>query len=403
MTYPNWLKPHDPYYDQYSIEINDFVMPEHFDIFLTDFGDEVSCKTIVMPSPRKGAINYIKNNKFMIIGIYRDTGREPTLFPIITGKQWATSGNELVIFDTTNKVRVGDYLYCYNTNVTGQQYLKCVAREPGYFTLKLASLLGSTSGLSCSYRIDRIKDFAEENIVFRLFPTFKLITYAEFLSIANSTSPNSVFRTSDVLKNITTDTDVRTPVQVDSNTDYTPVNNFKKVSEISYSTFRLGVKVKGNGLPTFQHNQTFDDVGKPLKLKYDESGKVISPKYYDSKYKNKNIFVDSQQAAENPSSDPTKDDRVWCYDFYGIDINDPSRGPYNVDTVISRDTSVSGNVNNIQRLEVNGVPFYPTSQHVYDNFGNIAIGINENNSLNVIRQRIPIQLDNFGRPFKLPY
>lgn len=403
MAYPNWYKPHDPYYDQYSIEIVDFSIPEHFDIFIPDDGDELGCKTILMPSPRKGAINYTKNDKFMVIGIYRDSGRPPTIFPIVTNKQWSTSGNELVIFDSTNKVRVGDYLYCYNTNVTGQQYLKCIQRTSTYFILKLASLLGDTSGTSCSYRIDRVKDFAEENIVFRLFPTFKLITYTQFLEIVNSTSPNSVFKTSDVIKNITLDENVRTPVQINSNTDYSSVNNFKKVSEISNTTFKLGIEVKGNGFPTFENNQTFDGTGKPLKLKYDESGKVISPKYYDSKYKNKIIYVDSQLASENPSSDPLKDDRVWCYDFYGIDINDNTRGPYFVDTVITRNENVEGNVDNIVRLEVNGEPLYPLDQHVYDKFGNIAVGINTNNTLNVIRQRIPIQLDNFGRPFKLPY
>lgn len=403
MTYPNWYKPHDPYYDQYSVEIADFSMPSHFDIFIPDDGSEVGCKTIVMPSPRRGAVNYTKNDKFMVIGIYRDTGREPAIFPVITGKQWSTSGSELTIFDSTNKVRVGDYLYCYNTNVTGQQYLKCIAREQNFFTLKLASLLGAPSGLSCSYRIDRVKDFAEENIVFRLFPTFKLITYDEFLSIAAATAPDMLYRTADVIKNITTDSNVRTPVQVTSDTDYTPVNNYKKVSEVSYSMFKLGIEVKGNRLPEFENNQTFDYTGKPLKLKYDEAGRVISPKYYDAKYKNKNIYVDSQITNEVPSSNSTIDDRVWCYDFYGIDINDPARGPYNVDNVISRNTNVEGNVNNILRLEVNGTPLYPTSQNVYDRFGNVAVGINTNNTLNVVRQRIPIQLDNFGRPLKLPY
>ena len=403
MTYPNWLKPHDPYYDQYSIEITDFALPEHFDVFIPDDGDEVFCKTIIMPSPRKGAINYIKNNKFMIVGIYRDTGREPAIFPIITNKQWSTSGNEITIFDSTNKVRVGDYLYCYNTNVVGQQYLRCIAREQNFFTLKLASLLGDTSGTSCSYRIDRIKNFAEENIVFRLFPTFKLITYSQFLDIVNSTSPNSISRTGDVIKNITTEEEIRTPVQVNNNTNYTPVNNFKKVSEIAYSTFKLGIEVKGNGYPTFEHNQVFDESGKPLKLKYDESGRVISPKYFDSKYKNKIIYVDAPMSEETPSTNSEINDRVWCYDFYGIDINDVTRGPYNVDSIITRNTAVEGNVNNILRLEVNGIPLYPEDQYVYDEFGNIAVGINENNTLNVIRQRIPIQLDNFGRPFKLPY
>lgn len=403
MTYPNWLKPHDSYYDQFSIEIADFSIPEHFDVFIPDDGNELGCKTILMPSPRRSAVNYTKNDKFMVIGVYKDTGREPAIFPIITGKTWAVSGNELTIFDSTNKVRVGDYLYCYNTNVTGQQYLRCIGRDQNFFTLKLASLLGSPSGTSCSYRIDRIKDFAEENIVFRLFPTFKLITYAEFLEIANNTSPNAVHSTSDLIKNITINDDVRTSTVVSGDTNYSAVNNYKKVSEIAYSTFKLGVKVKGNNIPIFENNQTFDYNGKPLKLKYDSAGRVISPNYYDSKFKNLNMYVESKLSEEMPSNNSTINDRVWCYDFYGIDINDPTRGPYNVDTVIFRNTNIEGNVNNISRLEVNGTPLYSESQHVYDQFGNIAIGINSNNTLNVVRQRIPIQLDNFGRPFKLPY
>lgn len=403
MTYPNWYKPHDPYYDQYSVEIADFSMPAHFDIFIPDDGSEVGCKTIVMPSPRRGAVNYTKNNKFMIIGIYSDTGREPTIFPIVAGKTWSTSGSELTIFDSTNKVRVGDYLYCYNTNVSGQQYLKCIARQQNFFTLKLASLMGPSTGTSCSYRIDRVKNFAEENIVFRLFPTFKLITYSEFLNIAQQTAPNSIYRTSKVIKNLTSGELVRAPLEVTSDTDYTDVNNYKKVSEVSYSTFKLNVEVKGNKLPEFENNQTFDYNGQPLRLKYDEAGRVIDPNFYDSKYKNNNVYVGSQISNEVPSNDPSIDDRIWCYDFYGIDINDPSRGPYNVDNVITRNTDIQGNVNNISRLEVNGIPLYPTSQYVYDRFGNIAIGVNHNNTLNVIRQRIPIQLDNFGRPLKLPY
>lgn len=403
MTYPNWNTPHDPYYDDYSIEIDTFSLPNQFDMYLPDFGDEVGCKSIIMPSPRKGAINFIKNNKFMVVGIYADSGRPDTAFPLIQNVQWSISSNEITFFDATNKARIGDYVYCYNTNITGQQYLQCVDRSSTYFTLKLAGLGGSTTGINGSYQIDRIKSFITENIVFRLFPTFSLIKYSDYLNIVSQTDPNTVYQTSSLIKNITSDTNVRTPIQVNSDTDYTPVNEYKKISEIDNSLFKLDVEVKGNGLQVYENNQTFDDSGKPLRLMYDSFGKVISPNYYDSKYKNKNIYVNSQISVEVPSTDPTKDDRVWCYDFYNIDINDSSRnGAYNRDDIISRDTSINSNFGNIKRLEANGVSIYPTNQDVYDEFGNVAVGINSNNTLNVVRQRIPIRLDNFGRPLKLP-
>ncbi len=319
------------------------------------------------------------------------------------GKSWAVSGNELIIFDSSNKARVGDYIYCYNTNVVGQQYLKCIYREKNFFTLKLASLLGSPSGASCSYRIDRIKDFSEENIVFRLFPSFKLITYDDFLRIANETSPNLEYKTRKNIRDITLNDTMKTPTIISSHTNYSDVNNFKKASELINSTFKLNVKIKGNIIPTFQHNQTFDHKGKPLKLKYDSSGNVISPNYYDSKYKNKNVYTESLLLGENPSNDPNINDRVWCYDFYGIDINDPNRGPYNSSNIVYRNTNINNNISNISKFKVNGKPVYSDTQQIYDQFGNIVIGINVNNTLNVVRQRIPIQLDNFGRPLKRPY
>jgi hypothetical protein len=402
MTYPDWFNPHDPFYDDYSIELENFSIPDHFDVYLPDDGNEISCKAIMMPSPRKGAINYIKNSKFILIGIYKDSGRPSTAFPIISNKSWAKSGSELVIFDTTNKVRIGDYVYCYNTNVSTQQYLKCIDRTSSFFKLKLASLVGASSGTSCSYRIDRIKDFFEENIVFRIFPNFKIITYAELQDLITLTSPNESFRTSEVIKNITLEKEVRTPTIINSLSDYSKTNNFKKASELQYSSFNVNINVNPGLIPVFENNQTFDGQGNPLKLKYNEAGKIIPPNYYDSKYKNENVFVDSKITSEDPSIDSSKNDRVWCYDFYGIDINDANRGPYNVDSIISRNDTIDGNVGNIIRLEANGFPIYPTSQYIYDGFGNIVIGINQNNSLNVIRQRIPVQLDNFGRPLKFP-
>jgi hypothetical protein len=405
MSNPAWNNVHDPFYDQYSLELEKFLIPDHFDVFMPE-DDSLGCKAVLMPSPRKGAINFTRNGKFILIGVYKDMGRPPTAYPTVSGISWTRVYNQLIMTHVNHKVKVNDKIYVYNVNKNSEQYLTCTEITDDTFTLKLMSLGGGTSGSIGQYRLNKIKDFQEENLVFRFFPHFGLLTIAELQDIVTQTSPNYVYQQSTEIKNITTNKIVRTPSLVNSRVNYTSVNNWKRASEVISSAFKLNIRVKGSSVQTYQNGQVFDHKGKPLKLKYDTFGRVISPDYYDSKFKNTVVYLDATMLNENPDNGTgaAADHKVWCYDFYGIEINDPARGPFYANDIITRDVNKEGNMDNIFRKTNNEIPIYSMNQLVYNTFGEVVVGINENNTLNVIRQRIPLQLDNFGRPaVSLPY
>jgi hypothetical protein len=78
VTAPAFNEPFDPYYDQYSISHLDFAVPDHFDIYVPDFLNEVDfqCLSVICPSPSKGAKLWTYRGKWLTIGVYRDEGRD---------------------------------------------------------------------------------------------------------------------------------------------------------------------------------------------------------------------------------------------------------------------------------------------------------------------------------------
>ena len=101
-----------------------------------------------------------------------------------------------------------------------------------------------------------------------------------------------------------------------------------------------------------------------------------------------------------PGDDPTTDSRVYVYDFYGLEINDPLRGPYFSTTLITRDLDKAPPYDNILRDGVNNVPYY--SKILYDMFGNRVFGIQTNNATVIRENLLPLSLDRFNRPIKSP-
>lgn len=101
------------------------------------------------------------------------------------------------------------------------------------------------------------------------------------------------------------------------------------------------------------------------------------------------------------------DPRVYVYDFYGLDLNDPTRAPYYSEQNISRDTTQAVPIDNINiakhgdtTIDSNGITV--TVGKIYDKFGNIVVGIQENNATVVKQPILPLVLDSFNRPVKAP-
>jgi hypothetical protein len=103
----------------------------------------------------------------------------------------------------------------------------------------------------------------------------------------------------------------------------------------------------------------------------------------------------------NEGNDEAKNSKIYAYDFYGIDLNDSSRGPYFSDKIVIRNEKIEGDIGNLLVKNDNEEkPIY--SGKIHDEYGNLAIGVQENNSLVIRKQILPLKLDLFNRPLKKP-
>jgi hypothetical protein len=179
---------------------------------------------------------------------------------------------------------------------------------------------------------------------------------------------------------ITTGVEIKVPSTVSKHTNYRA---------------SLNPAVDNTSLLPRRFNQLYDETGAPMKLTYDALGYALQSLVIDSKYKNNPVQLNAtvDGATVNP--------RVYAYDYYGVDLNDPLRGPFFTSSLVSRDLSIDGNVDNIKRLTtVYGDTLY--SGGIYDEFGNIAVGVQENNALTVRQNVMPLTLDQFNHPVKSP-
>lgn len=221
-------------------------------------------------------------------------------------------------------------------------------------------------------------NYYEDYIVFRLLPSFKLVTWAEIQQIFEDVAPvpYPVQRT---MKEITTGTDVKIPRSITKSVNYTVPN-----------TAALDTQTP---LPR-RFNQLYDEAGKPLKLSYDALGYPLDSTFKYSKNQN-------NPAKLNQALTDEGNDKVYAYDYWGLLINDNDRGPYYADDLITRDPNKIGYLNNIRRkTDLGGEVLFKGT--IYDEFGNIAVGIQENNALAVRQHILPLALDPFNHPIKQP-
>lgn len=389
-------------YNVYSIRVEKLTIPQHFDSFEPDAPNDTGCRAVIMPSPRKGAHNYVKDGKFLLIGIYRDTGRSSTSFPLFSNLIWWRGPGGLTINHDQHEAVVGDEVFVYNTNMTAEQQLTVTAvLNETQFQVQTNALSGASSGNAAAYRLNKLKNWYEENVVFRIFPSFKLVPYADILAIFDSTDPNNT-QEKRYLRNITLDQTVMIPSALNQVTDYTPATSLSKISDISSSLPKITVISKTDEKKRYEYDQVFDENGVELPLRYADNGTPIDPMFYDLKSKNRNLFITSPQVNESPDSGSGSlaDAKAWVYDYYGYLINDTTRGPYLDDEIITRDPAITTNYNNILIKQQSSTYMYPPTSPIFDTFANEVGGILENNTLVVYKQRTPLELDFYGRPKK---
>jgi len=221
-------------------------------------------------------------------------------------------------------------------------------------------------------------NFYENYVVFRLLPSLKLVPYSLIQQLFVDASPKLEPGLRSLVE-ITSGNTVRVPHQVTKMTDY---------------LYPTAVTAAKGTLPLSRRwDQMYDESGAPLKLTYDSTGWVSLPHQIDSPYKNNPVMLASP-------IDGVVDQRVRVYDYYGAEINDPFRGPYFMTDLISRDPSVTPPVNNLMRKSIDGRVAFKGK--LFDEFGNIVVGIQENNAVAVRRGILPLTLDVYNRPIKNP-
>jgi hypothetical protein len=381
VTSPAFNTPFDPYYDLYSISKLDFAVPDHFAIYPPEFVNSIDfqCLSVICPDPDLGAKQWTYRGRWITLGIYRDEGRETSQRPPTVDLTWTRSSTTLTITDPAgHRLRNGDFVDLYNINVPSLPRKPITVINANTFTVKVP-LFGASSGALGAYQPSDKYNFYEQNIVFRLLPSFQLVPWSFVQQLFQDSAPDE-FPQIRELFNITTQTVKQLPRGKSKSTNYDLPTTGRPIVETVPLARRFG--------------QVYDEAGNPLKVFYRSDGQPVPLENFDEPK------LDPNRAFNSPDVNPVPPDRVQVYDFYGLEINDVNRGPYFRTDLITRDLDKPAPINNIKRAEQNGVPYYRGK--LYDRFMNLVIGIQEND-MTVIRQNLlPLKLDRYNRPAKPP-
>lgn len=375
------------YFTSYSVYVKDMEIPSHIAVYSPDNNDSGECIAVLTPEPNLGAKKWTINGHWITIAMFKDTGREPGYKPIHDSISWVRYGDQLVVYDTQkHQLILGEEVKHSMTNVGSLTTTVTKIINDYTFivtTTDAGATYGSSSTTGSYYQGLRYVDFPEEYAVFRLLPSFRLVTWDFVKSIFDASTP-STFLTRRSLVEVTSGRELKVSNLITKDVNYTVP--YAKSSDTNPPLDR-------------RFNQRYDEDGNPLAMKYNQLGYPIDPNFVDSKYKNNPPRLNTTvgYTLNGMPFNP----RVYVYDFYGLEINDPNRGPWNDIELIGRDETVSGNIGNIKRkTDIFGNIYYQGP--LYDEFGNVAIGIQDNNALVTEQNVLPLSLDPFSHPIKAP-
>lgn len=387
MTSPAFNTPFDPAYDVYSVSRLDFAIPDHFDVYAPEFLNEIDfkCLSVICPNPEKGAKQWTYRGKWLTIGVYRDEGRESSQRPPTVGLSWVRSSTTMTIIDPAgHRLRTGDYVDLYNINVQTLLKTKITVINPTSFTVTVP-LFGATSGTNGAYQPSDLYNFYEQNYVFRLLPSFQLVPFSLIQQLFTNSAPVPEPAVRELF-NVTTNSSVLLPRGKSKSFNYDLPTTAKPIVDTLPLARRFG--------------QVYDESGTPLKIEYQDDGQPVNSVAYDEEHLDPHKRFNAPLVNDPVMVDPSVDQWVHVYDFYGFQVNDSTRGPYFRTDLITRDLDMPAPYNNIKRAEQNGVPYY--AGKLYDKFANLVIGIQTNNATVIRKNLLPLRLDRFNKPEKLP-
>jgi hypothetical protein len=246
------------------------------------------------------------------------------------------------------------------------------------FTFEVRTIMvGDQSGVAGGYQPVKPVNFYEDFIVFRLLPSMKIVSWPTVQAILNAGAP------------ITN----KPPVYlVDINND----NERLVAAQInSYATRLLP---NGSTVKDLLNSQQINEDGAPIRATYDNLGCLMKSPYRYSKWQDVIKMNDPVVVNEKCSCDLQTNDKLYVYDYYGFDLNDDSRAPYNSEKNVVYDSASSNGLK--IRPDNTGEAFYRGI--IQDEFGNVVIGARPDNTLITRQAVLPLQVDQFNVPYKEP-
>ena len=188
MTSPSLTNPFDPLYEQYSQWIADAYIPAHFNYYTpsSNLGADFGCLGIMQPAPELGAEVWTRNGDRILIGAYRDEGRQPATLPA-TNAPWAAADSTVTVATSQpHKLKTGDVVTISSLLVSPFNVVVTVTAALSFKFI--VSDFVAASGTLSYFRTEPVS-FYEERVVYRLLPSFRLITLSELNNIFYQTAP----------------------------------------------------------------------------------------------------------------------------------------------------------------------------------------------------------------------
>jgi hypothetical protein len=333
---------------------------------------------LIQPAPELGAKSWTMFGQRILLGVFRDEGR-PANVQTPRQCQWLRTGDKLFIgTDRPHRLAVGDEVKLYAVNLSMIETTVSRIFNDTEFECPIPNI-GDLYGIFGSFQPLKPFDFAEENIVFRFLPSFKLVTIEQvnqmFADCQRVVSSALVYLNS-------------------------PLTNERIKFAHKLAQAPLPVKnSNGSSQGGELNRQQFNSLGQPLQAFYDARGLPVKRnKLVHSKFQTDLLIDNPPLIAEEHSFNPTANSRIYAYDFYGFDINDPSRGPYNRSDIIAYSADSPDGL--VRLLDQRGVPIYQGP--IYDEFSNFVLGATADNTLYGRAPIMPIEVDQFNQPYAKP-
>jgi hypothetical protein len=376
MSAPDFTDPFNIAYDSLSIHKDWLTIPSWCNTYDPENNDEFECLVVIQPAPEKGAKAWTMNGKRVLIGVFRDQGRKIQQQDIRV-VQWARYDTRLVVTtDRPHFMLPGDKVNLWDVNVPVMT--TSVVGIQSMFTFEVqTNMVGGQSGVAGGYQPVEPVNFYEDFIVFRLLPSMKVVSWPTVQAILNAGAP---------IAN-------KPPVHlVDIN------NGSDRLVAAQINSHATHLLPNGSIVNQLLNRQQINEGGAPIRATYDNLGRLMKTPYRYSKRQDVIKMIDPVTVNEECSCDPQTNDKLYVYDYYGFDLNDDSRAPYNSKKNVVYDSASSNGLK--IRPDNTGEAFYRGI--IQDEFGNVVIGARPDNTL-VTRQAIlPLQVDQFNVPYKEP-